>query len=341
MTPTRVMILGATGDLTGRYLLPALAELLDAGCMPSDVEIVGVARDAWDDHRFRTHALERLERHAPALSRAARHGLAERLSYVAGDVTDAQTVLEAAAGTTGAVVAYLALPPKVFAPAISALTEAGLGPGSRVVVEKPFGTDLASARRLNSVLHRHFPESTVFRMDHFLGKQTVQNILGLRFANRLFAPLWCSSHIERVDIVWDETVALEGRAGYYDEAGALRDMVQNHLLQVLCLVAMERPAGLGEAPLRDAKWRCCARYGGSTPKRLPVTPCEAGTPPATWRVARFPITRQSPASILDVDRDIRGGNAFCGQRPVGRCAVPAPHRQGADPRPPRDTGSSR
>lgn len=253
MTASRLIILGAGGDLTGRYLLRALTELVQSERLGDEVEIVGVAREGWDTGQFRDHAAQRLEQHAPDLSRSSRDALTARLNYLRGDVTEAESLRSAAAGAAGPVVAYLALPPSLFASAITGLASAGLPDGSRVVVEKPFGTDLASARELNRLLHRHFPESAVFRIDHFLGMQTVQNILGLRFANRLFEPLWCAEHIESVDIIWDETVALEGRAGYYDGTGALRDMIQNHLLQVLCLAAMERPGGLGEGPLRDAK----------------------------------------------------------------------------------------
>ncbi len=253
MTASRLIILGASGDLTGRYLLRALVELVERDRLAADVEIVGVAREPWETPGFRDHAARRLEQHAPDLSRASRDALVGRLRYLRGDVTQAETLQSAAEGAAGPVVAYLALPPSLFGSAITGLASAGLPDGSGVVVEKPFGTDLASARELNRLLHQHFAESAVFRIDHFLGKQTVQNILGLRFANRLFEPLWCADHIERVDIIWDETVALEGRAGYYDGTGALRDMIQNHLLQVLCLVAMERPDGLGEGPLRDAK----------------------------------------------------------------------------------------
>ncbi|MDQ4145560.1 MAG: glucose-6-phosphate dehydrogenase [Actinomycetota bacterium] len=252
MRADTLIILGATGDLTGRYLLPALAELLAAERLPSDMEIVGIGRRPWDDGQFRLRAADQLELHARGVSRQAREALTARLRYVAGEATSPEALKSAASGAADVVV-YLALPPAVFEPAIVALAEAGLDQGGRVVVEKPFGTDLASAQQLNALLHRHFPESAVFRIDHFLGKQTVQNILGVRFANRLFEPLWCASHIERVEIVWDETVALEGRAGYYDHTGALRDMVQNHLLQLLSLVGMERPGGLGEGPLRDAK----------------------------------------------------------------------------------------
>jgi len=151
------------------------------------------------------------------------------------------------------VVGYLAIPPGIFAPAVRALARAGLAPESRIVVEKPFGENLASVEALNRLLHETFPETAVFRMDYFLGKQTVQNILGLRFANRIFEPLWNQNHVAKVDIIWEEARALEGRAGYYDRAGALKDMIQNHLLQLLCLVAMEAPASLGGRDLRDRK----------------------------------------------------------------------------------------
>ena len=253
MTARRLVILGATGDLTGRYLLAALAEMACSGFLPAELSIVGVARDGWDTARFREHAADRLDRYGAHLSPGGREELVERLSYVAGDVTDSAVLAAAFGPDSDAAVAYLALPPAVFAPTIQALALMGLGKGSRIVVEKPFGTDLASARALNRLLHRHFREEAVFRLDHFLGKQTVQNVLGVRFANRLFEPVWNREHVAGVEIVWDETVGLEGRAGYYDHTGALRDVIQNHLLQLLCLVAMERPATLDAKELRDRK----------------------------------------------------------------------------------------
>lgn len=253
MTARRLVILGATGDLTGRYLLGSLAELVSAGLLPPDVAIIGVARERWDVDRFRVHVAQRLAQHASRLPSAARELLLARVSYVGGDVTDATTLATAFGPDKGASVACLALPPAVFAPAIEALAAIGLRDGSRIVVEKPFGTDRTSAEELNRLLHRYFAEQAVFRIDHFLGKQTVQNILGVRFANRLFEPIWNREHVAAVDIVWDETVTVEGRAGYYDHTGALRDMIQNHLLQLLCLVAMEKPRCLDEKGLRDRK----------------------------------------------------------------------------------------
>ena len=148
---------------------------------------------------------------------------------------------------------YLALPNVLFRPTLQALADAGLPPDSTVVVEKPFGTDLADAKALNELIARSFDEHHVFRIDHFLAKQTVLDILGLRFANRIFDPVWNSNHVARVDITWYESLGLEGRASYYDRAGALRDMIQNHLLQMLALVAMEPPRTMTERDLRDHK----------------------------------------------------------------------------------------
>jgi glucose-6-phosphate 1-dehydrogenase len=253
MTADRLLILGATGDVVGRYLLKALAQLVHHDLLPEGLDIIGVARHDWDDRRFRAHATEQLERYAGDVAGASRSALVDRLGFISGDVTDPQVIGSVMSGADGPVVAYLALPPEVFADAVGSLVEAGLADGGRIVVEKPFGTDLSEARALNALLGQHFPERAVFRMDHFLGKQTVQNLLGIRFANRLFEPVWCAEHIDSVEIVWDETIGLEGRAGYYDRAGALVDMVQNHLLQLLALVAMERPSGLDEQAFRNAK----------------------------------------------------------------------------------------
>jgi glucose-6-phosphate 1-dehydrogenase len=168
-------------------------------------------------------------------------------------VTDRGQVIEALKPIREPIIAYLALPPGVFLPTLETLAGASLPQGSRVVIEKPFGEDLASAQALNRLLHQSFPENAVFRIDHFLHLQTVQNVLGLRFANRVVEQLWNRDHIERVEIVWDESLTLEGRAPYYDRAGALKDMIQNHLLQLLCLVGMEAPLTLDERNLCDRK----------------------------------------------------------------------------------------
>jgi glucose-6-phosphate 1-dehydrogenase len=168
-------------------------------------------------------------------------------------VTKLDEIKTALASVSEAAVFYLALPPAVFLTAVRSIAAAGVPANSRIVVEKPFGTDLYSTRKINEILHRAFSEQAIFRMDHFLGKQTVQNILGLRFANRIFEPLWNGQHIERVEITWDENLTVEGRAGFYDSTGALRDMLHNHLLQLLCLAAMEPPPTFAERDLRDHK----------------------------------------------------------------------------------------
>jgi glucose-6-phosphate 1-dehydrogenase len=248
----RLVIFGATGDLTARYLLPGLCALHDAGMLSDRFRLTGASRDDWDDEQFRHWAAAQLDRHAANLPSAARHAIVSASSYRHVDLGDDRSVAAAVAGD-GPVAAYLALPPAIFPAAVSALHAAGLPTGSQIVLEKPFGEDLASAVALNRLLAEGTPEDEVFRVDHFLAMTTVRNVLGFRLANRVLEPLWNSAHIERVDIVWDESLALEGRAGYYDGVGALKDMVQNHLLQLFCLVAMEPPVSLGARDLRDRK----------------------------------------------------------------------------------------
>jgi glucose-6-phosphate 1-dehydrogenase len=252
----RIVIFGATGDLTARYLIPALAQLYEAGKLPSGIRITAVDRREWQNNKdgFRHFVLESLDRHAGDVSAATRAKLAvEILDYRQADVTDGESVARALETLREPILAYLALPPPVFAPTIEALKKAGLPEGSRVAIEKPFGEDLESAQMLNGLLHEFLPEKAVFRIDHFLAWQPFPAIMGLRFANGIFEPLWNHHHIERVEILWDETLALEGRAGYFDSAGAFRDMIQNHLLQLLCLTAMEAPIALHRRDLRDRK----------------------------------------------------------------------------------------
>lgn len=249
---SRLVLLGAGGDLTGRLLMPALAALLAAGSAPRDLQVLGVGQDQWDDAQFREHGSGRLAEFAGDVDSSVRDDLVRRLTYRAADVTDADQ-LRAVLPEREPCVVYLALPNVIFADTCIALAAAGLPEGSVLVVEKPFGTGLEDARRLNRLVTEVVPEDSVFRVDHFLAKQTVVNLLGLRFANRIFEPIWNSTHVETVDIVFDETLGLEGRAGYYDHAGALRDMIQNHLLQVLALVVMEPPVSLSSRDLRDRK----------------------------------------------------------------------------------------
>jgi glucose-6-phosphate 1-dehydrogenase len=248
----RLLILGATGDLTGRYLLPGLAALRARGYLGDRFQLTAAAREDWDDVRFREHAERWLDEEASDAPSAARRFIIDALHYRQLDLSDPASVAACLEGD-GPVAAYLALPPSIFSMTVKALHSAGLPPDSRVVLEKPFGEDLASAVELNRLLASLMSEREIFRVDHFLAMSTVQTLLGTRLANRVLEPIWNSAHIEEIEIVWEESLALEGRAAYYDGVGALNDMVQNHLLQILCLVAMEPPVSLGERDLRDRK----------------------------------------------------------------------------------------
>jgi glucose-6-phosphate 1-dehydrogenase len=248
----RLVVFGGTGDLMGRYLLPGLAALRARGHLPERFEVVGAAREDWDDEQFRNWAAGWLQREAGGVDAAATAALVRASRYERLDLADPASVTACLSGE-GPVAVYLALPPAVFPVAVSALQQAGLPADSQVVLEKPFGEDLDSARELNRLLAELVDERHVFRVDHFLAMTTVQNVLGTRLANRVLEPIWNGAHIDEIEIVWDESLALEGRAGYYDQVGALKDMVQNHLLQLLCLVAMEPPISLGERDLRDRK----------------------------------------------------------------------------------------
>lgn len=326
----RVLIAGGAGDLTGRYLLPALADLHEAGRLDPGLGVVGLGRHEWDDHTYRDWAAARLGEHRPALGAGVRDALLRRLTWRRGDATDPQRMRQLLHESDRPAVVYLALPPAVYAPAVDALRQAAPVEGSRLVVEKPFGTDLDSARDLNRRIAGVLPERAVFRVDHFLAMQTVQNLLGLRFGNRLFEPVWNQVHVQRVDIVFEETLGLEGRAGFYDQTGALRDMLQNHLLQLLALVAMEPPAGMTEADLRDRKADVLRATGVPDPARsirarytageaggrdLPDYTDEAGVDPArgtetfaevsfavdNWRWAGVPFVLRS-GKALGADR---------------------------------------
>ncbi|MEU3558139.1 glucose-6-phosphate dehydrogenase [Streptomyces fragilis] len=252
MNIRRLVVLGGTGDLTGRYLLPALAALHAAGHIDDRFTLTAGSREDWDGERYRRWAAAQLERHGADLPHDAVRAVTAACGYRKVDVTDPAEVAAVVAGDDPVAV-YLALPPALFAATVTALHEAELPHGSRIVTEKPFGESLRDAEELNRLLADVLPEQAVFRVDHFLAMTTVQNLLGSRLANRVMEPIWNSTHIAEVDIVWDETLALEGRAGYYDHVGALKDMIQNHLLQILCLVAMEPPLTLGERDLRDRK----------------------------------------------------------------------------------------
>jgi glucose-6-phosphate 1-dehydrogenase len=253
--PTKtLLILGASGDLTGRLLLPGLAELLASG-RHSGLEVVGAGHEAWSAAQWSERvnaATQKALDHADDAGRAALERIRTDSSYRQVDVTAPGALAALLASLTPPLAVYFALPPAITEKACAQLSHGDLPEGTRLVLEKPFGTGAESAESLNRLLGRLVPEQQVFRVDHFLGKGTVLNILGLRFANRVLEPVWNRDHIESVEIVFDEDLALEGRAGYYDGAGALRDMVQSHLLHVLALVALDAPAALHERDLRDA-----------------------------------------------------------------------------------------
>ncbi len=257
-----LVLFGATGDLAGRFLLPAAARLHAADQLPAGFRLEGAAVEQWSEEGFRNHVEECLSEHAPDVSATDRDAFLAALGYCPVDFQRVETVREAVhavsgnAGEPASVVAYLALPTAVVSAAVDALCAVGLPDGSRLTFEKPFGQDLESAQALNAQLGRLggvSGEESVFRVDHVLGMATVQNLLAVRLANRFFEPVWNGAHIDRVDIAWEETLALEGRASYYDHAGALKDVVQNHLIQVLSFVAMEPPLSLDQRDLRDRK----------------------------------------------------------------------------------------
>ena len=262
---TSLVIFGASGDLTRRKLLPAVYSLARDQRLPARFAIVGVGRTDLGDDGFRRQFHESLREFAKVDdgARGVVGGLESRMFYVAGDMDDPglyqrlATRLRDIDGDDG-VLYYLAIPPGVYGTVVDGLAGAGLAgtPGQgwrRIVVEKPFGTDLESARQLNAQLHRHFDEDQIFRIDHYLGKETVQNLLVFRFANGMFEPVWNRRYIDHVQITAAETVGVERRAAYYEESGALRDMLQNHLMQLLALVAMEPPAEFSAASVRDRK----------------------------------------------------------------------------------------
>src|SRR5580700_6914614 len=266
--PCSVVIFGATGDLTHRKLMPALYNLSADGELPPAVSVIGFARRPKADDDFRKEMEEAVKKFSRQTVRdEIWKNFAQSTFYHQSDFSDesgfkslAQCLekIDKERGTRGNRLFYFAVGPDQFEPILKHLKAAGLnnaaeGSWARVIIEKPFGTDLESARELNRVISNSFSEEQTYRIDHFLGKETAQNILVLRFANAIFEPLWNTRYIDHIQITAAETLGVEGRAGYYDKAGALRDMVQNHLLQLLCLIAMEAPTDLHADSIRDEK----------------------------------------------------------------------------------------
>ncbi|MEE4338395.1 glucose-6-phosphate dehydrogenase [Erythrobacter sp.] len=257
----RLLLFGATGDLSRRKLLPSLCALDADGLLPEKLRIIGTARTEMDDAGFRDMARKALEEHLPAERRGGMAGFLNRLHYQPLDASTlegfedlAEKVGSIGEGSDTGVAIFLSTAPSLFGPTIEGLRHAGLaGENVRMCLEKPLGDDLGSSRAINDAVADAFPEERIFRIDHYLGKETVQNLLALRFANILFEPIWNATYIDHVQITVAETVGLEGRVDFYDGAGALRDMVQNHMLQLLSLVAMEPPTGFGPTAIRDEK----------------------------------------------------------------------------------------
>lgn len=325
-----LVILGARGDLTSRLLLPGLASLL-ASSRGSDIRLLGVDRDPMTDAAWQRRVAKAFSGADGRLVDRVR----ESSRYLQADVTDPDSLRSVLDAATGRAALYFALPPAVTVLACKTLAGLDLPEGIVLAVEKPFGTDLASARALNRLLQTLVPEEQVFRVDHFLGKSTVLNLLGLRFANRIFEPLLSAQNVAHVEIRIEEDLGLEGRAGYYDKAGALIDMIQSHLLLVLALATMEPPATVGSEDLRGAMAQVLratrawtkdgrtgrrARYTAGTigRRKLPAYTSEDGVDRArqtetlaemtvaidNWRWAGVPFVLRSGKAIGDPRQEI-------------------------------------
>ena len=263
-----IVIFGASGDLAKRKLIPALYDLAKEKLLDGKSYIVGYSRSAMSDEEFRKHARESVEKFAriKPFDEGVWKELEPRLFYAQGEYSEAGDYaklegrlkeLDQKQGSGGSRLFYMATPPETFDDIITNLAtlpkQNATERWSRLIIEKPFGHDLKSARHLNEVLHKTFDEKQIFRIDHYLGKETVQNLMVMRFANAIFEPIWNYKYIDHVQITVSETLGVGSRGGYYNQSGALRDMVQNHLFQLMSLVAMEPPAGLDEVSIRDEK----------------------------------------------------------------------------------------
>ncbi|MFD3444281.1 glucose-6-phosphate dehydrogenase [Microbacteriaceae bacterium 4G12] len=271
--PASLVVLGASGDLTERLLLPGLASLLaENGARP--LQLLGTGRSERGQDEWRDTVRKAFDDAGATGSEAA--AVLDSTEYLQADPTEKEDLQRLLDACTGTPILYFALPPTITMKVCAVLEELELPEGTYLALEKPFGSDSGSAAELNRQLVRIVPEERIFRIDHFLGTDTVLNLLGLRFANRLFEPVWNAGNIDRVEITYDEDLALEGRAGYYDSAGALVDMIQSHLLQVLAVFAMEPPASLDPADLRSVMAQV-----------LRATEVQGGDPAAASRRARY------------------------------------------------------
>jgi glucose-6-phosphate 1-dehydrogenase len=264
----RIVLFGASGDLAARLLMPAVAQIAAGGLLPSGLSILGSAVTDWTPNEFRDHMAAALDQHASSVAPDVRRTVVEKLDFRPADVTNPVDVKAVIGDAHEPTLVYLALPTGLLERTLTALSDADLTANDAVAIEKPFGTDLTSAQRLNEILRSQIPKPTIFRIDHFLSNELVRRILALRFANRVFEPLLCAQHVERVDISYLESLTLEGRASYYDGAGALKDMVQNHLLETLSLVVMEQPARLDDASFRGNRVEALRAVATPTPESI-------------------------------------------------------------------------
>lgn len=235
-----LVIFGATGNVAKRYVFPALAQVFANRGLPTEYGITGVGRRDWNSPQLQEHVSELLANHHTPPPPRSREGFLESLEYVRvedlGDTRQIQSIFRKQVGST---LLYLGLPPQMFPTVLESLRQVTLPPGTRLIIEKPFGLSYSQSQDLNRLVHQIFSEECIFRIDHFLGMPIVCTIFGLRFANPVFTPIWNRHHINKIEVIWDETLTVEGRADFYDRAGALKDMIQNHLLQLLAVLAHE------------------------------------------------------------------------------------------------------